>query len=66
MVAGSEQTVYLEGNHYFPPESRVPGALEDSWVRTLCFWKGIARDHPRHSGHRTRLGPTRGPHPWPG
>lgn len=42
VIARSEQTVYLEGNHYFPRESLVPDALEDSWVRTLCFWKGVA------------------------
>ncbi|WP_052207415.1 DUF427 domain-containing protein [Sinomonas humi] len=44
-LARSEQTVYLEGNHYFPPDSIRPGTLAGSWLRTLCPWKGIARYH---------------------
>lgn len=34
------QTICLEGNLYFPRNSIVPDVLEDSWVRTLCCWKG--------------------------
>ena len=56
VIARSEQTVYLEGNHYFPPESIVPGALEDSRVRTLCFWKGLARYHHVTRGRSPGIG----------
>lgn len=42
-VASSSDTVYLEGNHYFPLDSVQVGILEKSWLRTFCFWKGIAR-----------------------
>ncbi|MBT2515666.1 DUF427 domain-containing protein [Arthrobacter sp. ISL-30] len=52
-IASSADTVYLEGNHYFPRKAVEPGALEESWVRTLCFWKGIARYyHIRINGSR--------------
>lgn len=44
-IARSDATVHLEGNHYFPPDSLRQGLLTDSWLRTLCFWKGIARYH---------------------
>ena len=44
-IASSDATVYLEGNRYFPPDSLRPGVISDSWLRTLCFWKGIARYH---------------------
>jgi uncharacterized protein (DUF427 family) len=37
--------VYLGGNHYFPAESVRGAVLSDSWLRTLCYWKGIARYH---------------------
>ncbi|MDJ0322700.1 DUF427 domain-containing protein [Cryobacterium sp. PH31-AA6] len=43
ILAQSEVTIYLEGNHYFPRESVAPAILRKSWVRTLCYWKGIAR-----------------------
>lgn len=45
LIARSDQTVYLEGNHYFPADSIRPGILTNSLLRTLCFWKGIARYH---------------------
>ncbi|WP_426986212.1 DUF427 domain-containing protein [Pseudarthrobacter sp. Y6] len=53
VIARSERTVYLEGNHYFPAESVRPGALAGSRIRTLCFWKGVARyHHVRAGGYR--------------
>ncbi|MCO4255425.1 DUF427 domain-containing protein [Pseudarthrobacter cellobiosi] len=66
VIARSEQTVYLEGNHYFPRESLVPDALEDSWVRTLCFWKGVAfYHHVRAGGHRSPNAAWSYPRPTP-
>ncbi|WP_434614606.1 DUF427 domain-containing protein [Arthrobacter sp. A5] len=50
VIARAEQTVFLEGNHYFPPNSVEPAVLAKSWLRTLCFWKGIARYHHVHAG----------------
>lgn len=42
VVAESAETIYLEGNHYFPPESVDERLLESSRLKTLCPWKGIA------------------------
>lgn len=50
VIARSELTVYLEGNHYLPADSVVPDVFEDDWVRTLCFWKGVARYHDVRAG----------------
>lgn len=53
VLARAERTVFLEGNHYFPRETVDGGALEKSWLRTLCDWKGIARYyHIQVGGHR--------------
>jgi uncharacterized protein (DUF427 family) len=43
VVARSDDTVVVEGNHYFPIESVEPGCLSESNTRTLCLWKGVAR-----------------------
>jgi uncharacterized protein (DUF427 family) len=42
VVARSEKTVLLEGNHYFPPEAVVQRYLRRSRAKSLCPWKGIA------------------------
>ncbi|WP_426997005.1 DUF427 domain-containing protein [Pseudarthrobacter sp. N5] len=66
VIARSENTVYLEGNHYFPPESVTPGALEKSWLRTLCYWKGIARYyHVSAAGRRAANAAWAYPYPSP-
>jgi uncharacterized protein (DUF427 family) len=41
-VAESDDTVIVEGNHYFPAESIHPEYFEDSQTHTTCGWKGIA------------------------
>lgn len=41
-VAESENTVFLEGNHYFPPEGVKHEFLVPSDYRTTCPWKGEA------------------------
>jgi uncharacterized protein (DUF427 family) len=43
VIAESDDTVVLEGNHYFPLDAVRGGALADSESRTLCPWKGFAR-----------------------
>ena len=45
VVAASDQTVVLEGNHYFPPDSVTAEYLEPSTLRTVCPWKGVAGYH---------------------
>ncbi len=42
IIAESESTVVVEGNHYFPPESVVKKNLKSSPTTTVCPWKGTA------------------------
>ena len=42
VIARSDDTVVVEGNHYFPPESVDPSLFEDSGTQTHCPWKGDA------------------------
>jgi uncharacterized protein (DUF427 family) len=42
VLAESDQTVRLEGNHYFPTSSLNMAYLQDSDRHTVCPWKGIA------------------------
>ena len=42
VLAESERTLVVEGNHYFPPEGLREGCFEDSETHTTCSWKGIA------------------------
>jgi uncharacterized protein (DUF427 family) len=43
VLAESDDTVVVEGNHYFPPTSVRWGALTRSDRRSTCAWKGEAR-----------------------
>ena len=42
VIAESDDTVVVEGNHYFPPESVNTEFLEESSTHTVCPWKGVA------------------------
>jgi len=42
VIAESDDTVIVEGNHYFPPESVNEALLEASASHTNCPWKGVA------------------------
>ncbi|MGH3189132.1 MAG: DUF427 domain-containing protein [Streptosporangiaceae bacterium] len=42
VLAESDQTVKLEGNHYFPPESLRREHFAPSLTTTACPWKGTA------------------------
>ena len=42
VIAESDDTVVVEGNHYFPVESLRKDLLRPSGTRTLCPWKGLA------------------------
>ncbi len=41
-LAQSDDTIVIEGNHYFPPESVKQQYVEQSDTHTLCPWKGQA------------------------
>ena len=42
VIAQSDDTVVVEGNHYFPIESVVSEVLVDSDTTSICPWKGTA------------------------
>ncbi|MEO0471760.1 MAG: DUF427 domain-containing protein [Bacteroidota bacterium] len=42
VIAESEETVVLEGNHYFPVDSVKTEFVRESEHQTLCPWKGTA------------------------
>lgn len=42
LVARSDDTVVVEGNHYFPPDAVDPALLRPSGTTTTCPWKGVA------------------------
>ncbi len=42
VIAKSERTVVVEGNHYFPPESVGRQYLKPSETTSICPWKGTA------------------------
>ena len=42
VIAESDDTVVVEGNHYFPVDSVRPETLLDSATHSVCPWKGTA------------------------
>ena len=42
VIAQSDQTEVVEGNHYFPPDSIVENFFQASQTTTVCGWKGTA------------------------
>lgn len=42
VIAESDDTVVVEGNHYFPPESVNMNFMQLSDTHTHCPWKGDA------------------------
>ncbi|KPF65989.1 hypothetical protein IP69_16080 [Bosea sp. AAP35] len=45
VVAESNDTVIVEGNHYFPADAVKPELLRPSATTTVCGWKGTANYH---------------------
>lgn len=45
VIADSDDTVVVEGNHYFPRASVDPAVLRPSPTTTVCPWKGTASYH---------------------
>jgi uncharacterized protein (DUF427 family) len=45
VIAKSDDTVVVEGNHYFPADSITPGVLKASATTSGCPWKGTANYH---------------------
>ncbi len=42
IIAESDQTVVVEGNHYFPASAIHSEYLQPSTTHTVCPWKGTA------------------------
>lgn len=43
ILAESENTIVVEGNHYFPPNSIKNEYFSESSNTSLCIWKGKAK-----------------------
>lgn len=43
VLARSDETIVVEGNHYFPPASVDDRYLEPIDQTSRCHWKGLAR-----------------------
>lgn len=42
VIAESDDTVVVEGNHYFPPDAVRREYLRENDDHTTCPWKGVA------------------------
>jgi len=42
VIAESDKTIVIEGNHYFPPDSVNKQYLRPSTTTSRCPWKGLA------------------------
>lgn len=48
VIAESDDTVIVEGNHYFPIDSVREDYLRPSETTTVCPWKGTASYYTLH------------------
>lgn len=54
VVAESDDTVVVEGNHYFPRAALRDDLIRDSATHTICPWKGTASYYSlEHDGARS-------------
>ncbi len=42
IIAESDKTIIVEGNHYFPPKSVKREYLKETQTHSTCPWKGKA------------------------
>lgn len=56
VLAESDETVIVEGNHYFPADSVDDSYLQDSDSHTVCYWKGVASYYDVVVGDETNRG----------
>ncbi len=45
VIADSDDTIVVEGNHYFPRAAVDAALLSDSATTSFCPWKGVAHYH---------------------
>ena len=53
ILASSDDTVVVEGNHYFPREAVRSDVLRPSSTTSVCPWKGTASYHSLEVGGQT-------------
>ena len=53
VVAQSDETKVVEGNHYFPPDAIAREFFEPSATHTVCPWKGTASYYTLRAGGQT-------------
>lgn len=53
VIAESDQTVVIEGNHYFPPSSLKTEYYVESTHQSTCPWKGLANYYTIKVGNET-------------
>ena len=56
VIAESDDTVVVEGNHYFPPDAVRREHLQGSDRHTVCPWKGTASYYDVVVDGRTNAG----------
>jgi len=42
VIASSDETIVVEGNHYFSPDAVDAALLQPSGTTSVCPWKGTA------------------------
>lgn len=52
VVAESNQTIVIEGNHYFPPDSIKKECFAPSDTHSTCPWKGLASYYHVKAGEK--------------
>lgn len=55
VIAESDATIVIEGNHYFPRESVRAETLLPSGTTSTCPWKGLASYHSLVVGGATNV-----------
>ena len=49
-IAESDDTIVVEGSHYFPLSAIDPTLLSPSKTTTVCGWKGVANYYTLSAG----------------
>ena len=52
VLAESDKTLVIEGNHYFPPDTIKREYFQESQKHTTCHWKGVANYYGVKVGDR--------------
>ena len=66
VIAESDDTVVVEGNHYFPRAALRDDLLRESSTQTVCPWKGTASYYSlEQEGRRTADAVWYYPEPFP-